>query len=67
MVHRGPGCFGFIFEQKAHRPFLAEKAEALGIPSGPDRGKLVAGQKVELSDGRIVQPEDVLGDAVPGG
>lgn len=66
VIHRGAGCFGFIFQQKTHRPFLAEKAEALGIGSGPDRGKLVAGETVMLGDGRIVQPDDVLGEALPG-
>ena len=28
--HRGPDCFGFLFEEKEHRPFLAEKAAELG-------------------------------------
>lgn len=30
--HRGTDCFGFTFEEKTRRPFLPEKAEALGIP-----------------------------------
>lgn len=66
VIHRGPGCFGYIFEQKEHRPFLADKANKLGIPSGPERGQLVAGKKVTLPDGRTVYPDDVLGEAVPG-
>ncbi len=64
--HRGPGCFGFCFEEKPHRPFLVEKAEALGVPSGPERRDLVQGRTIVLADGRVVQPEQVLGDAVPG-
>lgn len=64
--HRGPDCFGYCFEQKAHRPFLNDKAEALGVPRGPQRRELVNGQAVTLPDRRIVQPEDVLGEAVPG-
>ncbi len=64
--HRGPGCFGFAFEEKAHRPFLAEKAEALGVPAGPERRLLVAGEAIQLADGRIVRPEQVLGEAIPG-
>lgn len=64
--HRGPGCFGFIFEEPAHRPFLVEKAEALGVPAGPERRLLVAGQPIELADGRTVHPEEVLGEAIPG-
>jgi ribonuclease Z len=64
--HRGPGCFGFIFEQKARRPFLAERAEALGVPFGPERGRLVQGEAVTLGDGRVIRPEDVLGEEVAG-
>ncbi len=59
--HRGPGCFGFAFEEKSHRPFLAERAEALGLPAGPIRRQLVAGEIVTLPDGRRVGPEEVLG------
>lgn len=64
--HRGPGCFGFQFVEKARRPFLAEKAEALGVPFGPERAKLVRGEAVTLADGRTIQPEEVLGDLIPG-
>ena len=64
--HRGPGCFGFAFEEKAHRPFLAERAEALGLPAGPIRRRLVAGETVTLPDGRRVAPEDVLGPSLAG-
>ncbi len=64
--HRGPDCFGFAFEEKARRPFLVEKAEALGVPVGPERKKLVGGEAITLADGRVVTPDDVLGDPVPG-
>ncbi len=64
--HRGPGCFGFLFEEKPHRPFLAEKAEALGVPFGPERAHLVRGEAIVLANGRTVQPGDVLGDEIPG-
>ncbi len=64
--HRGPGCFGFAFEEKSHRPFLPERAEALGVPAGPIRKQLVAGQTVTLPDGRTVGPEDVLGPELRG-
>jgi ribonuclease Z len=64
--HRGPDCFGFMFVEKSRRPFLAEKAEALGVPFGPERAQLVRGQPVMLPDGRIVTPEEVLGEALPG-
>jgi ribonuclease Z len=64
--HRGPGCFGFVFVEKARRPFLAEKAEALGVPFGPERSYLVRGEAVTLADGRTIEPEQVLGEALPG-
>lgn len=59
--HRGPDCFGFSFEEKSHRPFLNDRATALGVPFGPERKTLVAGRPVSLPDGRVVHPEDVLG------
>jgi ribonuclease Z len=64
--HQGGGNFGFIFQERAHRPFLAEKAEALGLPSGPLRAQLVAGQNVTLPDGRVIQAEDILGESMAG-
>lgn len=59
--HRGPGCFGFCFEEPPRRPFLAERADALGVPPGPLRRELVAGRPATLPDGRTVDPEAVLG------
>jgi ribonuclease Z len=61
VTHRGPGNFGFIFQEKARRPFLVEKAEALGVPFGPERARLVRGQEVKLVDGRTIHPDQVLG------
>lgn len=64
--HRGPGCFGYLFEEKPRRPFLAEKADALGVPRGPERARLVRGQSVTLADGTTVHPDQVLGPELPG-
>jgi len=64
--HRGPDCYGYLFEEKGHQPFLAEKAEALGIPSGPLRGRLVKGETITLDDGRVVTPQMVTGEFRPG-
>lgn len=60
--HRGPDCFGFTFEERTRRPFLAEKAEQLGVPHGPERRLLAAGSPVTLPNGRIILPEAVLGE-----
>ena len=64
--HRGPGCFGYLFEERPRRPFLADKAENLRVPAGPERAALVRGETVLLSDGRSVSPEEVLGPERPG-
>ncbi|MEE8392555.1 MAG: ribonuclease Z [Anaerolineae bacterium] len=65
VTHRGP-CLGYLFREKARRPFLDAQAEALGVPRGPERRKLVAGEAVTLSDGRVIHPDQVLGPARQG-
>lgn len=66
VTHRGPDCYGYIFEEKPRRPFLAEKAEELNIPFGGERAQLVKGNSVILEDGRLITPEQVLGAEQPG-
>jgi ribonuclease Z len=66
VYHRGPDCFGYLFEEFARRPFLPEKAEALAIPPGPWRRDLVNGAAVTLPDGRVITPDEVLGPERPG-
>jgi ribonuclease Z len=64
--HRGAGCLGYKFEEKSHRPFLADKADALGIPFGPVRKDLVNGKNITLPNGTRVAPDDVLGEPLKG-
>jgi len=64
--HRGPDNYGYLFEEKGRRPFLPEKAEALGIPNGPLRRELVEGRSIMLPDGTTIEPESVLGEYRPG-
>ncbi len=66
VTHRGPDNFGFVFQERARRPFLVEQAEVLGVPAGPERARLVGGEAVRLADGRLIQPDDVLGPSRPG-
>lgn len=61
--HRGSASLGYRFEEFSHRPFLPEKAEALGIPPGPWRKDLVEGRSIKLEDGRLIEPDMVLGPA----
>jgi ribonuclease Z len=65
VIHRGPSL-GYLFREKTRRPFLNEDAEALGVPRGPERRRLVAGEPVTLADGRVIHPDDVLGPPRPG-
>jgi ribonuclease Z len=53
---------------EATRPgrFDVAQADALGVPSGPERGELQHGRPVTVADGRTVTPEQVLGPPRPG-
>ena len=42
------------------------RTEALGIPAGPERRELVSGRPVTLASGRVVHPEEVLGEPQKG-
>ncbi|MDR0637267.1 MAG: ribonuclease Z [Treponema sp.] len=60
-------CFGYTLEEDA-RPgeFHPDKALALGVPRGPLWAKLQSGAAVLASNGREVQPAEVLGEARSG-
>lgn len=62
VYHRSPDSLGYLFEEKSRRPFLPEKAEALKIPPGPWRRDLVDGKAITLPDGRVIEPDMVLGE-----
>jgi ribonuclease Z len=66
-VDHGVNAVGYAIVEDA-RPgrFDVETADALGVPSGPERGTLQRGEPVTLADGRVVTPESVLGPARPG-
>jgi len=59
-VHTVP-CLSYVLEEKP-RPgrFSLERAEALGVPSGPMYSRLQEGESVQVG-GRAVHPDDVLG------
>jgi ribonuclease Z len=46
--------------------FDIDASDAIGVPSGPERGLLQAGESVTLDDGTVVTPDEVLGPARPG-
>jgi ribonuclease Z len=62
-VRHGRSALGYAFVEDA-RPgrFDDEAADALGVPFGPERGVLQRGEPVTLSDGRVVSPEQLVGE-----
>ncbi len=64
--HRLP-TQGYRLEEKA-RPgaFDGAKADALGVPFGPERGQLLRGESITLASGRTIHPEDLIGPPRPG-
>jgi ribonuclease Z len=52
-----------LVERERPGRFDVEAADALGVPPGPERGTLQAGEPVTLPDGRTITPDDVLGPA----
>ncbi len=61
--HRDTTAFGYVLvEQDRPGRFDEERARELGVPEGPDFGRLQKGEAVTV-DGRAVQPEEVLGEA----
>lgn len=66
-VDHGRDALGYLLVEH-DRPgrFDVDAADALGVPSGPERGRLQAGDPVALPDGRVVTPQQVLGEARAG-
>jgi ribonuclease Z len=66
-VEHGLSAVGYaLVEHPRPGRFDVETASELGVPEGPERGALQAGEVVTLPDGRTVTPEMVLGPARPG-
>ncbi|WP_253738911.1 ribonuclease Z [Halohasta salina] len=67
-THHQTNAVGYaLIEDDRPGRFDRQKAEEeLGIPPGPAYGRLHAGEAVELDDGRVIEPEEVVGDPRPG-
>ncbi len=66
-VEHGVPAVGYaLVEEERPGRFDVAAATALGVPDGPQRGRLQAGEELALADGRVVKPEDVLGEPRPG-
>ncbi len=64
--HRTRSVGYALVEDERRGRFDRERAEALGVPPGPLFSTLHAGEAVELADGTVVEPEQVVGDPRPG-
>jgi ribonuclease Z len=66
-VDHGAAALGYaLVELERPGRFDVDAADALGVPSGPERGILQHGEPVTLPDGRVVAPTEVLGPSRPG-
>jgi len=62
-----PVCVCWLLQMPSVPPkFDVAAAKALGVPNGPLRGKLCAGETVRLPDGTEVAPAAVLSGGAPG-
>ncbi|MBC7131030.1 ribonuclease Z [Candidatus Bathyarchaeota archaeon] len=59
--HFTPSLAYALVENPRPGKFYPKKAKAIGVPEGPLWGKLQRGEVVQLPDGRVIRPEDVLG------
>jgi ribonuclease Z len=65
--HRCKSVGYAVVEADRKGRFDREKAEEeLGIPPGPAYSKLHRGESVELDDGRVIDPDQVVGEPRPG-
>ncbi|HKS88443.1 MAG TPA: MBL fold metallo-hydrolase [Stellaceae bacterium] len=64
--HRGTESLGYRFDALPRRHLLPARLDALGVPAGPLRARLAAGETVQLPDGREIAPDMVRGPAAPG-
>ncbi|WP_252700033.1 ribonuclease Z [Natronosalvus vescus] len=55
-----------LIEDERKGRFDRERAEELGVPVGPAFSRLHEGKSVELENGTVVEPEQVVGDPRPG-
>jgi ribonuclease Z len=66
-VAHGVSAVGYALVEDV-RPgrFDVQAADALGVPSGPERGALQRGESITLASGQTITPDKVLGPPRPG-
>lgn len=60
MVNHNVPSLAYSLEEIKKPRFLRQKAIELGVPEGPDFGRLHNGEEIEV-EGKIIKPEQVLG------
>ncbi len=66
-MRHGIESYGYaVIEKDQPGHFNANKAKELGIPSGPLYGRLKAGERIELEDGRTFSGEEFTGPRIQG-
>lgn len=66
-VHRGgPALSWALVEDERRGRFDPDLARSLGIPEGPLWGRIHRGESITLDDGRVVEPEVLVGPTRPG-
>ncbi|HEX4518438.1 MAG TPA: ribonuclease Z [Gaiellaceae bacterium] len=66
VAHGVPAVGYALVEEERPGRFDESRADALGVPFGPERGRLQRGEAVTLADGSVVQPEQLVGEARAG-
>ena len=64
--HSVPSLAYALIEKPRPGRFSIDRAVSYGVPKGPLWGRLQQGFDVELPDGRVIKPQDVLGPSRPG-
>ncbi len=65
--HGGSASIGFVIEEEVRKGrFDPDRARELGIPEGPLWGQIHRGVSVTLSDGRVIDPSELVGAPRPG-
>jgi ribonuclease Z len=64
--HPVPALAYALLEDQRSGKFYPQKAITLGVKAGPDFSRLKSGKSVKLRDGRVVEPEQVMGPPQPG-
>lgn len=64
--HRTRSLGYALIEAKRKGRFDRERALELGVPEGPKFGRLHEGNPVELADGTVIHPDQVVGEPRPG-